>query len=352
VTGRFVFLKFSSNFISLEINVMTATLITGGFRVLFWGVAVVGLVALLLTGLIACPVRLPPELTSISDARKSIDFSALPPIERFQARDGTELAYRHYPPRAPATERIAIVVHGSSGSSRGAIHVLSSALAARGVQTYALDIRGHGASGTRGDIAYPGQLEDDLVDLVAEVRKTNPVAPLTLIGHSSGGGFAIRMAGSKIQNLFARSALLAPYLGYDAPSSRADGGWASPDIPRFIALSALRGMGISWAESLPSVAFAVPPGSSKLLTATYSYRLPRDFAASRDFRGDFAAAARPVTIFAGADDELMFSDKFRDAVGERATIRIIDRVNHMGILSDPAAVSVIADDVATKGLSS
>ena len=37
---------------------------------------------------------------------------------------------------------------------------------------------------TRGDIAYLGQLEDDLADFVAEIRKTNPTAPLTLLGHS------------------------------------------------------------------------------------------------------------------------------------------------------------------------
>ena len=45
-------------------------------------------------------------------------------------------------------------------------------------------------------------------------------------------------------------------------------------------------------------------------------------------------------------------DRLRDAVGERATIRIIDGVNHMGIVSDSSAVSVIADDVATQGVSS
>ena len=39
--------------------------------------------------------------------------------------------------------------------------------------------------------------------------------------------------------------LLAPYLGYDAPSTRPDsGGWASADIPRIIALTVLRGVGI------------------------------------------------------------------------------------------------------------
>jgi alpha-beta hydrolase superfamily lysophospholipase len=332
---------------------MIATIVWGGLKAVVWSLAVAGFAALLLAGLIAWPVRQPPELASISDSRKSIDFSSLPEVSRFQARDGTELAYRHYPAQAPATGRIAVVVHGSSGSSRGAIHALSLALAARGVQTYAVDIRGHGGSGNRGDIAYIGQLEDDLADLVGEIRKTDPSAPLTLIGHSSGGGFALRVAGSPIQNLFTRTVLLAPYLGYDAPSSRADaGGWASPDIPRFIALSVLHRIGMPWAESLPAIAFAVPPNSSRILTATYSYRLMRNFAASRDFRADLAAATKPVAIFSGSADELMFSDKYREAVGDRATVRIIDGVNHMGIVGNPAAVSIIADDVAKAGLNS
>ena len=141
-----------------------------------------------------------------------------------------------------------MAVHGSSGSSV-AVHALAKALAARGVETYAPDIRGHGASGTRGDIAYVGQLEDDLADFVAEIRKANPTAPLTLVGHSSGGGFALRIAASPIQNLFARTVLLSPYLGYDAPSSRKDaGGWASPDIPRIIAFSVLHRFGILCCE--------------------------------------------------------------------------------------------------------
>ena len=330
---------------------MIATIVSGGLRILVGGLAIAGSAALLLAGLLAWPLRQPPELASISEARKSIDFATMPEVSRFQARDGTELAYRHYPAQAPATGRIAVVVHGSSGSSRGAIHALSRALAQRGVETFAVDIRGHGDSGTRGDIAYAGQLDDDMADLVAEIRKSDSTAPLTLIGHSSGGGFALRIAGSPIQNLFARTVLLAPYLGYDAPSSRPDaGGWASPDIPRFLALAVLHRIGMPWAESLPAIAFAVPPNSAHALTATYSYRLMRDFAASADFRADLAAATRPVAIFAGSADELMLSDRYDEAAGGRATVRIIEGVNHMGIVGDPAAVSIIADDVATTGL--
>jgi len=330
-----------------------ATITSAALRIALWGLAALGAATLMLGALIAWPVRQPPELTSISNARKLVDFSSLPPVGRFQARDGTDLAYRHYSAHAPVTGRIAVVVHGSSGSSRGAIHMLSTALAERGVQTFAVDIRGHGSSGTRGDIRYLGQLEDDLADLVAEIRKTNPAASLTLIGHSSGGGFALRVAGSPVGSLFARTVLLAPYLGYDAPSTRADaGGWASPDIPRFIALSVLRGVGLPFAESLPTLAFAVPPNSAKTLTASYSYRLMRNFGPSSDFRKDLAAATKPVTIFSGEADELMLAGKYQEAVGNRATVRIIDGVNHMGIVGDPAAASIIADDVATTGLSS
>jgi alpha-beta hydrolase superfamily lysophospholipase len=324
---------------------MIATIVSGGLKAVVWGLAVVGLAGLVLAGLIASPVRQPPELTSISKTARAVDRSTMPGIERFHARDGTELAYRHYQPRSPTTGQLAIVVHGSSGSSI-AVHALAKTLAERGVETFAPDMRGHGASGTRGDIAYLGQLEDDLSDFVGEIRKANPTAPLTLIGHSAGGGFALRVAGSPIQNLFVRTVLLAPYLGYDAPSSRQDaGGWASPDIPRFIGLTALRRLGIVCCESLPTIAFAVPPNASQILASTYSYRLMRNFGSSRDYREDLAAADKPIALFAGAADELMFPDRYRDAVGQRAPVRLIDGVNHMGIVSDPAAVSAIADEV-------
>ena len=142
-------------------------------------------------------------------------------------------AYRHYPARGAGDRACRDPRSRLVRVERAAIHALSDALAARGVETFAVDIRGHGASGTRGDIGYVGQLEDDLADFVAVVRKTEPTAPLTLIGHSAGGGFALRVAASPIQDLFARTVLLAPYLGYNAPTNRPNsGGWASADIPR------------------------------------------------------------------------------------------------------------------------
>jgi alpha-beta hydrolase superfamily lysophospholipase len=328
---------------------MTGVIVSGALRLILWSLAAAGFAALILAGLVASPLRQPPELMSISTTARAVDRSGMPGVARFQARDGTGLAYRHYPAASPPTGQVAVVVHGSSGSSI-AVHALAKGLAARGVDTFAPDIRGHGASGTRGDVGYIGQLEDDLADLVGEIRKISPTAPLTLLGHSSGGGFALRVAGSPVQNLFERTVLLAPYLGYDAPSSRQDaGGWASPDIPRFIGLAILHRLGILCCESLPTVAFAVAPNSKPILTSSYSYRLMRNFAASGNYRDDLAAAGKPVGLFAGALDELMFPDKYKEAVGPRVPVRLIDGVNHMGIVSDPAAVSIIADEVAKAG---
>ena len=338
-----------------EAALMAGQIVSGIFRILLCSLAAAGLAALLLIAMIATPLVAPPELRSISAARGTVDMSTLPGIERFQARDGTWLGFRHYAAVGSSSGRAAIVVHGSSGSSANNIHALSWALAQHGVESYAVDIRGHGVSGTRGDIAYVGQLEDDLADFVSEMRKTNPAVLLTLIGHSAGGGFALRVAGSKIQNLFVRTVLLAPYLGNSAPTNQpSSGGWASPDIPRIIALMVLRRLGIDCCDSLPVVAFAVPANTAKVLVPAYTERLRSNFGVHQDFRADLAAATRPVTIYCGANDELMVADKYAEAVrGVASTnVKLIDGLNHMGIVSNPAAVSTIADDVATTGASS
>ena len=333
---------------------MFGRLVRGGLGALKWALSGVGVLALVVLAMLATPLQPLPELQSISRVRGTVDLSSLPAVERFQGRDGTWLGFRHYAAGGAPTGRVAIVIHGSSGSSGGTIHALSQALAARGVETYAVDIRGHGTSGTRGDIGYVGQLEDDLADFVAVLRKTVPSAPLTLIGHSAGGAFALRVAGSPIQDLFERFVLLAPYLGYDAPSTRGkSGGWASVDIPRIIALTALRTVGINCCEALPVLALAVPPNSEKALVSTYTDRLMRNFAVRGDFRRDLAAATKPLTIICGADDELMLADKYTEAVrGAKVAVdvRVLEAINHLGIVAAPKAVSIIADDVATRGM--
>lgn len=326
---------------------MVAWLVWFPLKALRWALAAVGAIALALTAMVATPIKRPPELRSISETARAVDRSTMPPLSRFAARDGTDLAYRHYPARGAATGKIAILIHGSSGSSV-AVHALADALAGHGIDSWAPDIRGHGGSGTRGDVAYLGQLEDDMADLVALIRKTSS-DPIILLGHSAGAGFALRLASSEIKDRFARTVLLAPYLGYDAPSSRRNDGWASPDLPRLFGIAMLRRIGIDCCDGLPVLAFAVPPHSEKILASIYSWRLMRNFA-TRGYRDDLAAVTRPLTLIAGADDELMLADRYADAIHAvlpSADVKLIPGANHMDVVSTAKAVNEIADYVVT-----
>lgn len=323
----------------------------GSLKVVWGLLASVGLVALVLTAMIAVPVKRPPELPFISDAVRDSDKQGMQPLRTFRARDGSTLSFRHYPANTSTPVRVAILIHGSSGSSL-AMHPLAKALAARGVESFVPDIRGHGASGTLGDIGYIGQLDDDMADFVTYIRSTGVTLPLTLVGHSSGGGFALRVAGSANQKLFVRTVLLSPMLGVDSPSTRPDaGGWASPSIPRIIGLIILHNAGIICCEGLPVIAFATPEKMRNILTSQYSFRLLANFGARRDYRADLNDAKGPMTLIAGAKDELMFARKYEEAVkgtSAKIDIRILEEATHMDVVSSARFTDVVAEDVATR----
>lgn len=304
--------------------------------------SLVGAAALVLAVMIAIPVKTPPELPSISSSARGIDRSALPQVQRFQARDGTELGHRIYLPDG-APKRAIILVHGSSGNGT-VMNVLGRELAKGGVLAIAVDIRGHGVSGTRGDISYFGQLEDDLEDLVAHVKRSYPDVPFALAGHSSGGGFALRVAAGTKAALFDRYILLAPYLGPNAVSSRQQTGtarWAEPDIPRIIGLTMLRKLGITCCEHLPVLAFATAPGAELRQTTRYSFRLLANFGTDALASPPFDKVRVPLTVISGEQDELMDAARYREIVeapGRPASVVLIPDLDHMQVLGDARTV--------------
>ena len=233
------------------------------------------------------------------------------------------------------------------------MHAVATALAGAGVTAVAVDIRGHGASGTRGDIAHPGQLDDDLADLVAELRKAYPAARLSLIGHSAGGGFALRVAGSPLGATFDRFVLLAPYLGYSAPTNRPAEGpglWAAPDTPRIVATVMLERLGIDWPQSLPAIAFADAPEAKMFVTSQYSFRLLQNYTAPPDWKGAFERAKGRIAVVGGADDELMDADAYKRVLPPLGIpVTIVPGVDHMGIVYRPEAIKAILAAMAETG---
>lgn len=292
-----------------------------------------GFLALTAALLFACvvfggPVH-PEGRSAIVDAFEDAAIEP-PPLRRFSARDGVELAYRYL-----LAERLlrgsVVLVHGSGGDSHGMVR-LAQALAEAGFATYALDICGRGASGWRGRIDYVGQLEDDLADFLAAVQ---PEAPCLLAGFSSGGGFALRVAAGPGAAAFDEYLLLAPFVGHDAPTYRpGGGGWVRVGVPRLVALHLLDGFGIRALHHLPVLRFAV--GDARGLTPSYGFRLASNFRPRADWRSEVAAAAAPMQVLVGADDGVFVPDAFAEAFARTGAADIpvqqVPRVDHAGLV--------------------
>lgn len=309
-------------------------------------IALVVVVALILAAAIAFGGPRPPSpMASINNPFKSVDFSGLPRLSHFKAKDGTSLAYRFYASSHQGSRGSVVLVHGSSASSNS-MHVLATAFANAGLSAFALDIRGHGASGQKGQIDYVGQLEDDLE---AFVRAVQPPKPSTLVGFSSGGGFVLRVAGSERQTEFGSYLLLSPFLSPDAPNYRpGSGGWVNVGVPRVIAISLLNAVGVRAFNRLPVTSFALSQEAKADLTPEYSFALATNFQPHRDYLADIRSAKQPCIVLAGTEDEAFLTEKLETifrSQGKDWPIHLLPGIGHIPLTLDPAAVEAAVQAV-------
>ena len=288
--------------------------------------------------------RQPAPLESINAPFKEVDFSDLPALRRYPARDGASLAWRAYLPHARAPLACVVLIHGSSASS-ASLHPLASQFAAAGCAACVPDVRGHGESGRKGTIDYVGQLEDDLEDLLAALPGELAALPKTLIGFSAGGGFALRFAGSTRQHLFDRYVLLAPFLHHKARTTRSEvGGWVSVGMPRLAVLAVLNGLRIRAFNHLPTIAYALAPEVRDQLTPQYSFNLMQNFRPHTDYRADIRGVRRPLHVFAGADDEVFHAREYAAAfeeAGAHVPVTLVPGTGHIGLTLDAPAIATI-----------
>ena len=272
------------------------------------------------------------------------DYTNMPQLKTFAARDGKQLAYRHYPAQS---DTVIILLHGSGWHSQYFLPLAKSISAEGLAQVYTPDLRGHGRTPERrGDVDYIGQLEDDLADLIAMIRKDNPKAMLIVGGHSSGGGLAIRFAGSKYGQQADAYMLLSPYLQYNAPTIRPkSGGWAKPYTGRIIGLTMLNNVGIRWFNDLTVIDFDMPQEARNgTETLSYSYRLNTSYA-PRDYKKDLSAITQPLFVVVGTADELFFADQFEPVISHytHVQVKLLQGVTHMGVVISSGVRPVIKE---------
>lgn len=319
--------------------------------VIFVLLGIAGLIAAIASVALPFP-PMPPETDVFGFSVERDKGSAeLPPLEQFRARDGDALAYRFYD---SPSERILIFIHGSSYHG-GGYHDLATYVSTAGAaKVVLLNMRGHYFSGRRrGDIEYIGQYEDDVVDLIGELRKQGHTGPIVLGGHSSGAGFLLRFAGGAgpTQEAIAGYIALAPIIPRtDAVRGGDAGGWNVIHLPRILGLVALNIIGIHGFDGLPIIAFNKPASAwNGTETLAYSWRLNVSYHPRNDYVSDVKAMPANALILVGEKDEAIDGAALLHLLkvsGYRGKAEILPQTTHFGIFHDAAALKRTADYVA------
>lgn len=245
-----------------------------------------------------------------------IPLGKLSSVEKFKTRSGDVLSYRTY---SAWSENLIILYHGVGGDSRY-MCVLASALAEEGLGTVITpDFRGHGASLGSSDSLSPHQLEIDLEELLIHIKMTRPAARVFLMGHSLGGGFALRVAVSDLRKQFAGFVALAPYLPLE--------------------LKAFNEGAESWLQWNSDGGFTVQmeeifrTGAEKL---SYSAAYLKAVSPPAQILEDLKRLASPVTVIIGLQDEVASASRQQElfsSVGVK--VHLIEGLNHLTLVSKP-----------------
>ena len=277
------------------------------------------------------------------------DLSQAAEMRPITMRDGTALQVREY--GAQSNGPLVVMVHGS-GWHGLQFDSLATKLADH-AHVLAPDLRGHGVSSEqRGDVDYIGQLEDDLADLIT--AKVQPDQKVVMLGHSSGGGLVVRFSGGAHGDLIDHAILLAPFLKYNAPTTRQDvGGWAYILTRRIIGLSILNTFKITALNYLPIIQFNFPLKAlegpyGETVTAAYSYRLNTSYAPRSDYMKDMAALPT-FSLISGREDEAFFAAEYEPLMTQatgKGRYLLLDDTQHFSVVYAPETLAAIKEDLS------
>ncbi|WP_171038216.1 alpha/beta hydrolase [Aquibacillus sediminis] len=274
-----------------------------------------------------------------------MNFSNIPSLKDFQAKDGDVLSYRYYPATSNS-DTVMIMLHGICEDSKY-LMPLAQFVSEHGLaHVYTPDLRGYGEKAVgRGDISYIGQLEDDLVDFMEVVKQKHASnARIILAGHSAGGGTALRFAASKHSKLVDHYLLLAPFVHFQAPIMK-DSDATTANKGRLIWLMILNRLGIKTKNHLPVLASNKPEEKrhgSETLSLSYRLFMSR---LPDNYKKALISVPDDTLVLIGSEDEVFKSEAFSPLFSKytNAEVQVIKNIDHDGILSSEEAFNLIED---------
>lgn len=308
-------------------------------------VVVIPIITVALALIIGSPANPSPsesassELEPTNETRRSDA-----PILHFVARDGERLAYRRYNVGSEPDKTIVVMLHGISATSVS-LDPLARFLSDQEYDVICPDLRGHGGSGSHGQINYIGQYEHDLDDLVSSIDSKN--GNIHLVGFSAGGGLAIRVAGAEsIAQRFSSFLFLTPLIGHDAPTIRNDTGFTEVGMPRIIALIVLNKLNIKFFNNL--VVLKLVPEQTDLYdpTVEYSFSTIMNLRPQMNYLENIASIRKPFRVLVGSDDDVFHADQFDNVFidgNKPNSVEIVDGMDHIDLLFNPDAHTLVLE---------
>lgn len=286
-------------------------------------------------------LQMTPEEMAAFAARFEQPYPAVK--RRFMMRDGTVLASQYFP--AAKSRTTVVLVHGVLSSSFPLNRTSGLLREAAAAEVVAIDLRGHGESGgVPGDVDYIGQYEDDVADVIAQVRAAKPGGRVILAGHSMGGGIALRYAMRAGVPPVDGYLLFAPHLGPKSPTNRwekseAGEAFLKVHIPRILGLALFNSVGFTGFNGLRTLFFNLP---REMPLRSYSYRAMTG-STPADHAPALAAIHKPLLVVVGGKDEAFKADRFEAAIRPYSTgeVVIVDGASHDGVLTEPRAFAAV-----------
>jgi alpha-beta hydrolase superfamily lysophospholipase len=293
----------------------------------------------------AGPLQVTPEAMAAFTASLQQPYPAA--ARKFRMRDGTVLASQYFPQSFPTGSPTTILlVHGVLASSFPLNRSSGLLRAATGAEVVTIDLRGHGASGgVPGDVRYIGQYEDDLGEVVAQIRAAKPGGRVILAGHSMGGGIALRYALKKGLPPVDGYLLFAPHMGSKSPTTPMTATAESEkfvqiDLSRILGLALFNGVGITAFNGLQTLFFNLP---KEMPVRSYSYRAMMGMSPD-DYRPALRAIHQPLLIVVGGADEAFHADRYPATVRpfNPGKVVTVPGAGHDGVLTDPRTDAAVA----------
>lgn len=285
---------------------------------------------------------------ALAAAGDRLEQPYLPAARTFRMRDGAVLSSQYI---AASSKTTIVLVHGILASSFPLNRSSGLLREAGKAEVVAIDLRGHGKSaGAPGDTDYIGQYEDDLADVIAQIRAGQPGGKIILAGHSMGGGIVLRYAQKSGRPPVDGYLLFAPYLGWTSPTTPKEAGDPKAaqamrvHVPRILGLTLMNAAGITAFNGLRTYFFNLP---AELPLRSYSYRAMAGMS-PEDYRPALGAVDKPLLVVVGSRDEAFKADEYELVIRSysKGAVTLIPEATHDGVLQDARTMAAVSPWIA------